>query len=119
MRTLAHAFLQSECDEAEVRTALGDAAPLYRDAPEADAARATGSKVIRQFMAEVLPDADGASVTVAADLIEATLTQVGSAFSDVPRSDAEISVFADAMADMFCAYLERLMRGTGGSAQIR
>ena len=30
---VAHAFIRSECGEAEVRVALNDAAPLYRDAP--------------------------------------------------------------------------------------
>src|SRR5215813_11561971 len=35
LRALVHAFLRSECDEAEMRVALNDAAPLYRDAPEA------------------------------------------------------------------------------------
>src|SRR3546814_742486 len=62
LRTLVHAFLRSECEEAEVRTALGDAAPLYREAPEANAARASGSIVIRDFMAEALPGADERTV---------------------------------------------------------
>src|SRR5689334_3739587 len=42
LRTVVHAFLRSECDEAAVRTALEDAAPLYRKAPEAAAAREPG-----------------------------------------------------------------------------
>src|ERR1700678_548572 len=33
LRALVHAFIRSECDEAAVRVALDDAAPLYRDAP--------------------------------------------------------------------------------------
>src|SRR3984885_7231650 len=37
LRRLVHAFVKSECDEADVRVALSDAAPLYRDAPEAQA----------------------------------------------------------------------------------
>src|SRR6201996_3668059 len=35
VRRAIHAFFQSECDEAELRVALEDAAPLYRAAPEA------------------------------------------------------------------------------------
>ena len=105
LRRLVHAFLRSECDEAQVRVALNDAAPLYRDAPEAKAARAAGSKVIRRFLHAALPDAAAATRAVAADLIETTLTKVGSSFSAVDRSDAEIAAYADAMADMFCAYL--------------
>src|SRR6476619_540132 len=41
LRTLVHAFIRSECDEAAIRVALNDAAPLYRDAPEAQEARAS------------------------------------------------------------------------------
>lgn len=110
LRTLAHAFLRSECEEAEVRTALGDAAPLYRDAPEADAVRTSGSHIIRDFLAEALSGADAQKVALAADLIETTLTQVGSSFSEAERRDEEIMAYADAMADMFCAYLERLSK---------
>ena len=108
LRALVHAFLRSECEEADVRTALGDAAPLYRDAPEADAARASGSLVISHFIEEALPGADEPTVALAADLIEVTLTRVGSRFSETPRSDEEIAAYADAMADMFSAYLARL-----------
>jgi AcrR family transcriptional regulator len=39
LRILVHAFICSECKEAAVRVALDDAAPLYRDAPEARKAR--------------------------------------------------------------------------------
>ena len=122
LRTLVHAFLRSECEEAEVRTALGDAAPLYRDAPEADAARASGSLVIRDFMRLALAGADARTVALAADLVETTLTQVGSSFSETERTDREIADYADAMADMFSAYLARLQVTTGQarrSAPIR
>lgn len=108
LRALVHAFLRSECDEAEVRIALGDAAPLYRDAPEAAAARDAGSRTIRAFLREALPAAEDAAVALAADLVEATLTEVGSGFSRAPRGEEEIAAYADAMADMLCAYLERL-----------
>jgi AcrR family transcriptional regulator len=116
LRTLVHAFLRSECEEAEVRTALGDAAPLYRDAPEADAARASGSLVIRDFLGASLPGMDARAVALAADLIETTLTQVGGNFSEAERTDEEIAAYADAMADMFCAYLASLSNqaGNGG-----
>ena len=57
LRRLVHAFIASECDEAAVRGALDDAAPLYRDAPEACAARAAANRSIDAFMREALPDA--------------------------------------------------------------
>ena len=91
-----------------MRIALGDAAPLYRDAPEAMEAQAAGSRVINRFVREILPGADAATVGLAADMLETTLTQVGSSFSEVPRSEEEIMTFAAAMADMFEAYLKEL-----------
>src|SRR3954469_8789545 len=50
LRTLVHAFIRSECDEAAVRVALDDAAPLYRDAPEAREARASADRTVQVFM---------------------------------------------------------------------
>lgn len=111
LRRLVHAFIRSECDEAEVRLALSDAAPLYRDEPEAAAAREGGTVIVRTFMAKALPTADDAQRARAADLIEATLMQVGSNFSAVPRKQEEIAAFADDMADMFDAYLVKLEGG--------
>ncbi|WP_245968603.1 TetR family transcriptional regulator [Hephaestia caeni] len=113
LRTLVHAFLRSECDEAEVRMALGDAAPLYRDAPEADAAREAGSLIILDFMREALPGLPQETIARTADLIETTLTQVGSRFSETQRAEQEIAAYADAMADMFGAFLTQLAGKVG------
>jgi AcrR family transcriptional regulator len=108
LRALVHAFVRSECEEAAMRTALNDAAPLYRDAPEAQEARVSGTDTIRDFMREVLPDVSEATRVLAGDLITLTLKEVGKAFSESPRTDAEITAQADAMADMFAAYLASL-----------
>ena len=108
LRVLVHAFLRSECDEAQVRIALKDAAPLYRNAPEANEAKAEGFGVMRRFLDVAAPGADAATRDIAADLIESTLCDVGSSFSEVERSEVEIARYADAMADMFCAYLTTL-----------
>ena len=105
LRATVHAFIRSECDEAQVRLALADAAPLYRDAPEADVAREAGSQVVAAFVDSALPQVERAARRQAARLIEATLTQVGANFSEAERSEVEIATYADAMADMFCAYL--------------
>jgi hypothetical protein len=43
-------------------------------------------------------------------LITTTLAALGKQFSSSPRSEAEISTYADAMADMFCAYLAAIER---------
>lgn len=108
LRVLVHAFIRSECDEAGMRLALHDAAPLYRDAPEADEVRAQGRHAFRVFMLEALPRASEAARTTAGDLITATLSAVGKQFSQRTPTAVEIDACAQAMADMFCAYLERL-----------
>ncbi|RUM17510.1 TetR/AcrR family transcriptional regulator [Rhizobium vallis] len=114
LRSLVHAFLRSECEEAAMRVALHDAAPLYRDAPEALAARAAGDRFVDLFMREALPSAPEATRELAGDLISTTLGTVGKQFSEAERSPAEIEAYADAMADMFCAYLEKLEAGRDG-----
>ncbi|QND61322.1 TetR family transcriptional regulator [Mesorhizobium huakuii] len=108
LRALVHAFIRSECEEAEVRVALNDAAPLYRDAPEAHEARASGERTVQTFLREALPEAPEAVRVLAGDLIKTTLSAVGKDFSESPRTTAEIETYADAMADMFCAYLGSL-----------
>lgn len=108
LRRLVHAFIRSECEEAAVRVALNDAAPLYRDAPEAHEARASGERTVQTFMREALPEASDAVRTLAGELIITTLSAVGKDFSGSPRTPVEIETYADAMADMFCAYLESL-----------
>ncbi|MPV68326.1 TetR family transcriptional regulator [Burkholderia sp. BE17] len=108
LRTAVHAFIRSECDEARMRIALDDAAPLYRDAPEAQEAKAAGNRIFQTFMREALPDAPDAARALACDLITTTLATAGKAFSESERTLAEIDAYSAAMSDMFCAYLERL-----------
>ncbi len=93
-----------------MRVALNDAAPLYRDAPEAKQVRAEADRTIDLFMEEVLPKASVRTRALAGDLITTTLSTVGSSFSGSHRTQAEIKTYADAMADMFCAYLNNLQR---------
>jgi AcrR family transcriptional regulator len=113
LRALVHAFIRSECDEAAMRVALNDAAPLYRDAPEAREARASGDRTMQVFMREALPEASESTRDLAADLITTTLSKVGKHFSESPRSPAEIEAYADAMAEMFCAYLDGVASASG------
>ena len=108
LRRLVHAFVKSECDEAGMRVALSDAAPLYRDAPEAREVRAASAGVLAAFMREVLPEATPATRELAGELIKTTLSAVGKEFSEAPRTAREIARYSDAMADMFCAYLTNL-----------
>jgi AcrR family transcriptional regulator len=111
LRILVRTFIQSECEEAKMRIALDDAAPLYRDAPEAKEARASGTRTIQAFLKEVLPDTPKATRVLVGDLLTTTLSTVGKQFSESPRTPTEIKTYAGAISDMFCAYLERLRRG--------
>lgn len=111
LRSLVHSFIRSECDEAAMRVALSDAAPLYRDAPEAHEAKASGDVTVLRFMQEALPEVAEETRALAAELITTTLAAVAKQFSEAPRNSIEIEAYADAMADMFCAYLESLKRG--------
>ena len=61
-------------------------------------------------MKEALPDAPEATRALAGDLIMTTLSAVGKNFSQIPKTSLEIDFFADAIADMFCAYLNSLAR---------
>ncbi|MFC5760234.1 TetR family transcriptional regulator [Rhizobium sp. GCM10022189] len=117
LRSLVHAFIRSECEEAAVRVALNDAAPLYRDAPEAQEARSADDPVIERFMRETLPNASDTIRAMAGDLVMTTMSTVGKEFSEEAHGESEISAFADAMADMFCAYLRSLGKlGADGQA---
>ena len=98
-----------------MRVALNDAAPLYRDAPEAREARASGDRTMQAFMREALPKASEATRALAGELITTTLSKVGKQFSENPRTPAEIETYAEAMADMFCAYLRGLRTVEGGA----
>ncbi len=108
VHTLVHAFIRSECEEAQVRLALNDAAPLYRDAPEALEIRAATDDIVADFMVEVLPDATSQVRLRTGDLLKMTLSGVGSSFSSVSRTEDEILAYSNALADMMGAYLERI-----------
>ena len=111
LRSLVHAFVSSEVEEAAVRVALDDTAPLYRDAPEAQEILAEGDRIIATFMREILPAASDARRELAGDLIMTTITAVGKEFSEAPRTEAEIDAYSAAMSDMLCSYLCKLQSG--------
>jgi AcrR family transcriptional regulator len=110
LRAAVHAFVRSECEEAEMRLALGDAAPFYRDAPEAQEPRTSGTRTMQLFMEEALPRAPEATRDLVGDVMMTTLSAVGKHISEAPRTSAEIETYANAVADMLCAYFEGLRR---------
>lgn len=108
LRKLVHAFIRSEFEEAQIRTALSDAAPLYRDTSESQEMEKSWDPIMQKFIEEVLPTASARSRALAGDLIFTTLATVGEHLSGTERSEEDIQHYSDAMADMFCAYLLRL-----------
>ncbi|MEE4455266.1 TetR family transcriptional regulator [Novosphingobium resinovorum] len=105
---LVHAFVRSELEEAEMRVALADAAPFYRDAELADDPRERATGVMRDFMAEVLPDLPVDRREIAMETIKMTMSETGKRISEERHLSERSEVYADAVADMFCAYLDRL-----------
>ena len=91
-----------------MRVALNDTAPLYRDAPEAREARTEGEHAMELFLQEALPQTSAAARVLASEVITSTLSAVGKKFSESPRTADEMDTYADALADMFCAYLQSL-----------
>ncbi|MBU6955588.1 TetR family transcriptional regulator [Hahella sp. HN01] len=108
LRKLVAVFLRSECDEVAIRRALDDAAPLYRDAPETEEVMQKSALIFEQFMQQLLPTTDAPKLRLVSSLILNTLTEVGERFSDAPRSEKEITAYANSMADMFCCYIQSL-----------
>jgi AcrR family transcriptional regulator len=108
LRTLVHAFIRSECAEAAIRLALADAAPFYRDDPEADEAHAGSANILHTFLLETAPSIGETQRAIAADILKTTLSAAGSHFSALPRTPEEIEAYAQALAGMLCGYVEQL-----------
>lgn len=108
LRALVHAFLRSEVEEADIRTALNDAAPYYRDSPEAHDTRSEVDDIMNAFMLEALPSVSDSVRALAGDLVMTTFGSVGKQFSETPRTEEETHAYSEALADMLCAYLASL-----------
>lgn len=110
VRAVVRAFVASECEEAAMRQALEDAAPLYRDAHEAKALRAEGQEAMLGFLAEVAPQTSESTLKVAAEIMAGTLKALGKSLSQAPGTREAIAIRTEALADMLCAYLATLGR---------
>ena len=106
LRAAVRTFFRSECDEAAFRSALEEAAPLYREAPEARSHAEEGRHLMERFMRDALPGASARERTFAADLVGIVMSSAGKTISVQNRSRSEVDALADAVGDMFCAYLE-------------
>jgi len=106
LRTAVRVFFRSECDEAAFRSALEEAAPLYSEAPEAQAHAEEGRQLMERFMKDTLPTTSPRKRAFAADLIGTVMSSVGKSVSSQNRSRAEVDELAAAVSEMFCAYLK-------------
>lgn len=113
VRAAVAAFLQSECEEAPIRTALADAAPVFRDSTEAIRSRRTAFRRFLAFWQEVLPHASPRQRMKAKDLVMTTVEAVGTRVSEKRRSADEIEAWTVELSDMLCAYLSQLQKRTG------
>ncbi|MEZ4376420.1 MAG: hypothetical protein R3B07_36785 [Polyangiaceae bacterium] len=94
--------------KAAVRGALNDAAlPIAMRSKPAVRARRQPPRCVAS-PAELLPHTPSSQRDLAEALIKSTLSAVAKQFSEQPHSEAEIAAYSDALADMLCAYLERL-----------
>jgi AcrR family transcriptional regulator len=107
-------FFRSECEEAAFRTALEEAAPLYRDVPESRAHAEEGRKLMADFMKDALPRMPARERAFAADLVGTVMSAAGKAISSQNRSNSEVDALAMAVGEMLCGYLERYSRRRAG-----
>ena len=112
LRTAIATFLHSECEEAPIRAALADAAPLFRDAPEATNFRRAALRWLVAFWREVLPGVAPEPRARAGELVMMTVKAIGERISEERKEAAEVEAYASALGDMFCAYIERLRHRT-------
>ncbi|WP_343228668.1 TetR family transcriptional regulator [Sphingomonas colocasiae] len=108
LRAAIRAFFRSECEEAAMRIALADAAPLYRHAPEAHAHRRAGLRTAIAFWREALPDATREQRRRVADIAAIALGSIGKTISERQWPVETIDAYADASADMVAAYIAGL-----------
>jgi AcrR family transcriptional regulator len=117
LRAAMHAFFRTEYEEAPLRRALGDAAPLYRDAPQAREQREQGMPVLRDLIGEVAPSISSKGRAFAAELYVVVLASMGKHASEIARNRTEVDTWAAGAADMFLAYLAASAGGKQPSAR--
>jgi len=115
LRTATRMFFRSECEEAAFRTALEEAAPLYREVPESRAHAEEGRRLMADFMKDALPSVAARERAALADLVGTILSATGKAISSQNRSNSEVDALAMAIGEMLCGYLERYTRRKGSS----
>lgn len=113
VRATVAAFLRSECEEAALRTALAEEAPVFRESTDSIKSRRAVFRRFLAFWRKLLPHATSRQRLRAIDLVMTTVVAVGNQVSEKPRSADEIEAWAEDLSDMFCAYIGRLQKRSG------
>ena len=108
LRAMVEAFFRTEYDEAALRKALDDAAPLYRTSPEALERKASVAMFALSFVEEALPHASAHNQDLAARMLMTTMSTLGESVSERAQSIDEVNAWGTEVADMLCAYFERV-----------
>ena len=108
LRSLVLTFFRSECDEARLRVALSDAAPLYRDAPQTRDHHRDWNRRFLAFARELLPNVPARERIFAMGLVKTAMSAIGKTVSEEGHTRAHVDHLAQATGDMFCAYLEKV-----------
>lgn len=112
LRNLVRAFFRSERAEVSLRTALRDAAPLYRSAPEARKRKKANLDRARLFMRELLPARSDEEIAFATAVVMTTMSTVGKSVSEEARTMAEVDAWAEEIAKMLSAYVTQQLKPT-------
>ena len=99
-------FIHSECDESNIRKALGDASPFYRNTPEFAVAKSDTKINLVQFISEFLPDASDETLVFVEDFLLRVVTSFGKQFSEESKTDADIKRYSAALANMLAMQIE-------------
>lgn len=113
IRAAVAAFLQSECEEAAIRTALAEEAPVFRESTETMGSRRAMFRRFLAFWREVLPHSSAKQRLQAINLVMTTVEAVGNQVSEKPRSLGEIAEWATELSEMLCAYLSMMQKRAG------
>ena len=105
LQAAMRAFFRSECDEAPLRRALGDAAAVYAVSSRARERRKRGMPVLLGLLDEAAPGLPPRRLAFGAELFVASMSSLGKLVSERGHTEAEVDAWALATADMVLAYL--------------
>lgn len=98
--TAIRSFIQSECDESDIRKALVDASPFYRKTEDFYVAKANTRINIKPFINELMPNSCSESLEFIEDLLVRIVTSFGKQFSEESRTEEEVVHYSKAIANM-------------------